>query len=617
MDDSAVEHLLEKYPLLERQRDRLGAMRPGAFCMHRTFGFGEIIEYDEDASKIIVSFQEKPRHPIDPIFALKHLTMLPEGHLLVQFKKDPVAVRTLLRDNPSGALRAILATFQGNRATQAEIGDVLQNILGEKGLKTWWTRAKKEVEFDSQIAEPEQRGGYYSLRTEPLEQVDELLDSVLLAKHLAKKIQAAEKLLSDKKLHGQTDKITLAYNELLRLHYAAAGSGVERLQLFWLCEDFAAILGMDLPESVSLNNTLNSIDTLTDVANTLSASQLSRLIGAIVAFYGDGYFQPLLAFVKNCTGRAINCAVDFIVENGRLDELAATLQTWLRESSMRASLIDWIIRNRGSGRYGAMIEPLIGSSLFRLALSAIDQEALKRSTNRKISLAEAIAADRRLVEEILDGEGQEMAKDLAQMVLANQGFDFLTKRSIVARFIGKHNELHRLLEDGAASSRHVGDGDTTLKVSQESLETVKRDYEQLVTVRIPANTAAVEAAREEGDLRENSMYKMARQEQDMLLAIRAQLERDLSRVQIIDFSSAKRGIASIGSAVTLVDGDGKKEEIAILGAWDSNPEKKIISYLTPLGRNILGKRVGDIVSIDGKDQRTIAAIERWVDVCAK
>ncbi|MDR2668261.1 MAG: GreA/GreB family elongation factor [Puniceicoccales bacterium] len=614
MDDSAVERLLVKYPLLERQRDRLAAMCPGAFCFHRTFGFGEIAEYDENANKIVVDFHGMPHHAIDPIFAIKHLAVLPEDHLLVRFKKDPEAVKSLLRDDPAGAMRAILANFPGNRATQAEIGDILQHILGEKGLKTWWTRAKKEAELDSQIAEPEQRGGYYVLRTEPLEQIDELLDSVIVAKQIAKKIQAAEKLLADKKFQEQTEKMTLAYNELLRLYGVAAASGVEKLQLYWLCEDFAAALGLELPGAISLDASLRSVDELAEIANSLSASQLSRLFEAIAAFHGDNFFPQLLAFVKNCTGRAVNCAVDFIEERGKLGELEITLQNWLRESAMRASLLDWIIRNRKSKRYGAIVTPLICSSLFRLALSAIDQEALKRNTNRKIPLAEAIAADRGLVDEILNGEGQEMAQDLAQMVLANQGFDFLTKRSIVARFIGKFNDLHRLLDDGTA--RHGGDGGT-LKVSQESLENVRRDYEQLVTVRIPANTAAVEAAREEGDLRENSMYKMARQEQDMLLALKSQMEKDLSRVQVVDFSSASGDVASIGSAVTLVDGKGKKERIVILGAWDSNPDKKIIAYLTPLGRNILGKRVGDSVSVDGRDQRTISSIERWVDIAAK
>jgi transcription elongation GreA/GreB family factor len=53
-----------------------------------------------------------------------------------------------------------------------------------------------------------------------------------------------------------------------------------------------------------------------------------------------------------------------------------------------------------------------------------------------------------------------------------------------------------------------------------------------------------------------------------------------------------------------------------LGAWDSNPEKGILSYKTPLGQNLLGKKVGDVVrtEIEGSvEEWTLRKIERWVD----
>ncbi|MDR1436163.1 MAG: GreA/GreB family elongation factor [Puniceicoccales bacterium] len=617
MDDTAVERLLEKHSSLERQRDRLSAMRPGVFCLHRTFGFGEIVEYDDVASRIIVNFHEKPRHAIDPVFALKHLAVLGEDHLLVRFRKDPASVKALLRDDPAAALRSVLEQFPSNRATQAEIGDVLLQIMNEKALKTWWARAKKEAQFDPNIAEPEQRGGYYVLRMEPLEQVDELLDGVLIAKQLPKKIQAATKLLSDAKFCEHRDKMSAAYDELLRQQTASSASAVEKLQLFWLCEDFAKVLEVPLPGDVLLGDALRSTDELTDVANLLPVGQLPRLFAAIRELHGENYFQTALAFVRSCGGRAVSCAVDFIVKNGDGDELRRVLQSLLREGSMRAPLLDWIIRNRKNRRYGDLLGHLVGPALFRAAMTAIDHEALRRSTNRKIPLAEAIAGDSDFVDEVLADERQEMARDLAQMVLANQGFDSLTKRSIVARFIRHHPGLQKLL-DGALDSGYGGSGeDGVLKVSQESLSAATSEYERLVTVRIPENTAAVEAAREEGDLRENSMYKMARQEQDMLLALKMQMEKDLLRAQVVDFSAASDEIVTIGSAVMLADGKGKKEQIVVLGAWDSNPEKKIISYLTPLGRNMLGKRRGESVSVDGKASRVIADIKRWVDVGGK
>jgi transcription elongation factor GreA len=102
----------------------------------------------------------------------------------------------------------------------------------------------------------------------------------------------------------------------------------------------------------------------------------------------------------------------------------------------------------------------------------------------------------------------------------------------------------------------------------------------------------------------------------MLLARKAQIEADLARAQVVDFAAAVEGVVCIGSVVTLVDGRGKAERFAILGAWDSRPEKRILSYQTPLGRALLGKRPGDVVSVERQPARTVDKIERWVD-CAK
>jgi transcription elongation GreA/GreB family factor len=619
MDESAVESLVEKYPTLERQRDRLGAMRPGAFCFHRTFGFGEIVEYDAVASRILVNFEEKPRHAIDPVFALKHLKILPEDHILVQFRRDPEAVQKLLRDDPAGALQLVLAHSEDSRATQAEICDILGPILGEKGWKSWWLRAKRAAGQDSRIAEPEQKSGYYALRTEPVEQIDRLVDGVLMAKQLSKKMQSAQKLLDEEDISAQPGRAVPAYEELLRLHRAAVGAGtdLDRLELLWLCGDFAAALGVDLPDDISREETIRSIGAVVDLANSLSMVQLGRFLTDMRKCFPETFLATCLLLVRNCTGRTVSCTVNFLLANGHREDLCSSLEQWLRDGSMRASLLDWVIRNRSQGKYRELLAPLVGPKLLRLALAAVDQESLRQSGTRKIPLAETISSDKALVEEILALDTQEMARDLAQMVLANQGFDPLTRRSILARFIRIFPELQKLLDGRSVGTSAAGQAEeTTLLVSQASLDAVKAEYEQLVTVRIPANTAAVETAREEGDLRENSMYKMARQEQDVLLARKAQIEKDLRRVQVVDFANVAVDRARIGSAVTLVDGKGKKERLAILGAWDSDPAKKIIAYLTPLGRCILGKNVGDSVEMEGQSPRTIFAIERWVDVAA-
>ena len=159
--------------------------------------------------------------------------------------------------------------------------------------------------------------------------------------------------------------------------------------------------------------------------------------------------------------------------------------------------------------------------------------------------------------------------------------------------------------------------DEGLIVSQASFDSAKAEYEDLITVKIPENKEAIATAREHGDLKENSEYKMARQDQDILLSRKNELEVDLSRARVTDFSEVTQDNIGIGSMVELKEGSsGKIQRYAILGAWDSDPENDILSYKTPLAQQLLGKENSDTVTIEvgGNTQDwTVLKIERWVD----
>jgi transcription elongation factor GreA len=155
-------------------------------------------------------------------------------------------------------------------------------------------------------------------------------------------------------------------------------------------------------------------------------------------------------------------------------------------------------------------------------------------------------------------------------------------------------------------------------VSRQSFEAKQHEYELLITEKIPENKQAIVTAREHGDLRENSEYKMARQDQETLMAQKAQLEADLARAQITDFTDATDQAAGIGTVVTLKSAKGKVYTYTLLGAWDSDPDQHILSYQTPLAQQLLGKTVGDSImcSLDGRSEEvcTLSQISRWVDV---
>lgn len=614
MDPDVIQSILGKNPLLQRQKEKLEAMTAGRYCYHNTFGFGIIRQFDHATGKLVIDFKNRPDHRINPEFALKHLQILPEEHIIAQYSRDAERILQLMKKDPAAVIQIILTHKTNQRATFVEINEILSAILEPKELKSWWTKARKLIDSDPKIAIPESKTGYYILRECPIAPLDELIDSIIVSKKVAQKITYATKLL--KEIEGEEPdvaKLEAVQEDLANLMRSPSLSECEHLQLYWLQEELAEMTKDSQWLTEDLGALLRRIHDLDAVANALSSIYLTRLLKSLSEMTGEGFLQHCFHLLKNGTSRTIGIVIDFLIKNqdSGLQILRDTFEQWVRENGFRPAILEWIIRNRKNKKYVELLTGLVTPTFFRLALNAIDQEALRRSSNRKIALAETLANDRELVGEVLGDQPIGIAKDLAHMLLHNQGFDILTKKSMLARFIRIFPSLQKLLE--ANGPRR----DTSLKVSEESLERVRHEYDLLVHEKIPANKRAIETAREHGDLRENSEYKMARQDQDILMARKAQIERELEVAQVVDFTAVGCDHVGLGSVVTLRDGKTKKEKkMAILGAWDSNPKRNIIAYQTPFGQLLMNKKVGDEVQIEGQPVQQIEKIERWVDCSA-
>ncbi|HEY1108393.1 MAG TPA: GreA/GreB family elongation factor, partial [Opitutaceae bacterium] len=143
------------------------------------------------------------------------------------------------------------------------------------------------------------------------------------------------------------------------------------------------------------------------------------------------------------------------------------------------------------------------------------------------------------------------------------------------------------------------------------------EYELIKSKKIPENKAAIATAREHGDLKENSEYKMAKQDQSVLMAQKALLERDLGRARVTEFKEATNETVGIGTIIEVKNaGTGSTATYTILGAWDGDPEKNIISYKTALGAALLGKKVGESAKVKAgtsEEEYSVVSIRRYIE----
>lgn len=134
----------------------------------------------------------------------------------------------------------------------------------------------------------------------------------------------------------------------------------------------------------------------------------------------------------------------------------------------------------------------------------------------------------------------------------------------------------------------------TIQLTKDGLEDLQKELTELVEVKLPAVVARVAKAREQGDLSENAEYSNAREDQTLIEARIAEIERILERAQVVAATKSHTKVG-IGSklVVTLKGKKNKKMTLLIVGEFEADPQKGKVSAVSPLGKALMGKAVGD------------------------
>ena len=139
--------------------------------------------------------------------------------------------------------------------------------------------------------------------------------------------------------------------------------------------------------------------------------------------------------------------------------------------------------------------------------------------------------------------------------------------------------------------------DKKIYLTQEGLDELKTELDDLINVKRPKNIIAIKEARALGDLSENADYDAAKNEQAEIEGRIKKIEKMLENAVIID--EIKTDKVSIGSTVQIkyVDDD-DTDEYKIVGSQEADPFMSKISNESPIAKAILNKKVGDIVEVD-------------------
>jgi transcription elongation GreA/GreB family factor len=578
--------------------ERLSQLAPGNFCIHKSFGAGKVVDWDLPGKKIVIDFEKSTGQTMELQFAFQKTEFIPADDFRAKKIEQIEELRTLSKSDPINLVVHLLRSHGGSMTGDALEKELCGTVIPEPGFKKWWDSTKKALRESRLAVVPQKRTEPIVLRTGDRSPAEALVADFEAARDIKGMIRALEAIAAD---IGAFENDADALKRLL-CDIDEGAKKAARVQLGQALQLVAArdeVIGsskaLELdPAAVRLSDLLLSADPvkLAEEAGALPSGRQRAVYEAFPDAFADVWVEKIVRVFDRVGARGVTEIARILLERGELPALVTHLRSAIARRDLGSDALIWVCREH-KGPSADVFSADVGASILNL----LENDHLSDGPRKTSRLQSLLGDDKNLLTDLVDIMDVNEARNFARRLLDCPVFADLEKKSLMARIIKARPETAELV-NGSNAKRP----EEALLVSWDSLERKKAELDELIRVRIPQNTKDISIARSYGDLRENFEYKSAKDLQKYLMHRKSELERDIHRARGTDFKGSNADKVNIGTIVTLTDASGTDVEMTVLGAWDSDPEKKLVSYLSEVGKALVGREAGETVQV--RDEAT-------------
>ena len=589
-----LEKLAAAGKISRAQIDPLLEVGTHGFVSHRSWGVGKIANWDWLFSKVVIDFQSRAGHSMDLAFAADSLKALPTDHILSRKFTELPKLREMAALHHLELIRLVLQSYSG-KATIEQIQQLLVPDVITEDWKKWWEVAKKEMKKD----------GHFQIPTKKTEPIVYQAQETSLKDRLIADFRTAKGLKAKLTVAGEFSKSFSELDDTSVLNEAIAGLNTDinshqrtqpalALEAIFMRDELRQMLGGSPdPNELNASAIWSQVNKPWAILEQVSASKHKRALQSFKDTNPDTWAETLLGGINNVSTKLAGEIASLLIHEGKLQPLKDQFARLISQHAASSELLLWLAKERSDA-----FADILGPEVFRAMLSAMERDQFNNELKRSNKLGDFIMNDQSLLVELIGSADLEVIKDLTRALQLSPCFDDMDKRSLLARIVKTYPAVQSLISGEQTKQ------ESNLLVSWESLERRKNEYAELVQKKIPANSKEIAIARSYGDLRENHEYKAAKEMQKVLMRRKSELEQQLVRARGMEFTNAKTDQVNLGTRVHVTDlTNNHREHFAIMGAWDGDPEKGLISYLTPVGQALLNRKPGEEVELDFDGQK--------------
>ena len=594
--------------------DTFLSMTKGSYLFHPAGWFaGRIADVDAEEASLVIDFEQKPGHRMSMEMAAKKTEPIADNDLRAMKLDRADQLTEMVEEDPVELIRAGLRSRKG-KATLRDLRDrIAGDIIPTKSWSRWWQKARSKVKAAGDItitpgANPtlelgEETGGYAQACRRDLGHLPTDARRIRYFRDLMKEAPAHEDGLEA--LSGVAGSLAESGGDMTL---------ADRISLAFLLKQAASKW-----DEITADESLSPAVTLADhdaVAEALPEVPITghRVSAVLEIKAHEGVDWPAFCrrvILVGAADPADTCLAE-LLKDGHKDLADETISTVADRYRDRPRAFMWYLRAARGNKLPQGMRADRNPVLLEKSLvlhSHLDKEA-KRTKDQKTKKSEAC-------KEL----GATLAKvfPLKDYGLIRDGFAEATDSEVstLSALLRNNRSLNRDLRDRMmahmfrtrpdAAKFDSGEEKPTdplldpniIFTTATALQKKREEYEDVVNNQIPANSAEIGRAASYGDLSENAEWAAAIEKQDRLTKLTEELADGIGKARIIDseMQDENSGKVALGSSVSVRDGKGESHKFTILGPWDVDAASGVISYMSPVGRALVGAGEGEEVTV--------------------
>jgi transcription elongation factor GreA-like protein/transcription elongation GreA/GreB family factor len=579
-----------------RNFELLSHFEKGAFVFHTAgWGTGEIVDLSlvrEEIScefEYVIGIQHLPFEK-----AFKTLLPLSKDHFYARRFGNPDQLEEESRKNSNDVIRLLLRDL--GPKTAAEIKEELcELVIPTEDWNRWWQTARIRMKKDTMIETPKEQRDPFRLRTEELPHEVALHQALESKPDIQATIQMVYTFLRDFSETLKNKEFKASLEARLREFLTQPLTEAQRVQILFFLEDLGAAGARE--ESGAFVKQFHHCSAVIAAIDVLAFQKRAL---QLVREHREDWKETFLDLLFLVDAYLLR---DYLLQELlSLPEVLRDLQTKLNELLIHPlsypDLFVWYMQKILDPKHRSLpfADPA-GQNRFFEALLVLLDHVEERESQRDLAkkIMTLLTANRyKVIRDVMQQSSFSEVKEYLLLATKCQSFNDHDIKILHSLAAVVHPSLARLRKEPTTSEEQQ------IWTTQAGYVLTQRRIQHIATVETVQNAREIEAARALGDLRENAEFKAALERRDRLQAELKFLSDQLATARIITPEDVLTHQIGIGSVVHCQTSRGEHVRFTLLGPWDADPERHILSFQSKLAQALKGRTVGDRIDFQGE-----------------